>query len=291
MTDSLVDTFRILDAAANRTREGLRVVEDFVRFSLNDGHLSQLLKDCRHELAAIMAALPVNSLLASRDTLQDVGTAISTAAEYQRSSPTDVVCAAFKRVQEAVRTLEEYSKVVDASLAPRFEQLRYRLWLLAEKSERARESSVTTPAFRTAAVPAGRIRTSVRVGRNDCRGALSAGVRIFQLREKSLPDRELASQARQLRAWTAAAGALLIINDRPDIAVLSAADGVHVGQEELSVQDARRIVGPDRIVGVSTHSIEQARQAVLDGADYLRRRSDVSPSQTKSFWNFLAWNS
>ena len=62
---------------------------------------------------------------------------------------------------------------------------------------------------------------------------------------------------------------LFVVNDRPDVAVLARADGVHVGQEELSVKDARTVVGPEMLIGVSTHSIEQARQAVLDGANYI----------------------
>ena len=117
------------------------------------------------------------------------------------------------------------------------------------------------------------------------RAALAAGVRIMQVREKQLPDRQLIEHARRLREWTTEAGVLLIVNDRPDIAVLADADGVHVGQEELTVRDARRIVGPDRLVGVSTHTIEQARQAVLDGADYLGV-GPTFPSGTKAFDHF-----
>jgi thiamine-phosphate pyrophosphorylase len=77
----------------------------------------------------------------------------------------------------------------------------------------------------------------------------------------------------------------MIVNDRPDLAVLAQADGVHVGQEELSVKDARSIVGPDMLVGVSTHSIEQARQAVLDGANYIGV-GPTFPSGTKRFEQF-----
>jgi len=75
------------------------------------------------------------------------------------------------------------------------------------------------------------------------------------------------------------------MNDRPDLAVLARADGVHVGQEELSVKDARTMVGPEALIGVSTHSIEQARQAVLDGANYLGV-GPVFPSGTKHFDRF-----
>lgn len=283
MTNILTDTFRILDAAANRTREGLRVIEDFVRFGLDDAHLSRYLKESRHELTSILSLVPQPSLLASRDTIHDVGTTISTSAEYQRASTTDVVAASFKRVQEALRTLEEYSKVIDASLAPRFEQLRYQLYT-AEKAVRRTASAVERLQDQKLYLLVGAAQGDDRF-ETVVKETLSAGVRLFQLRDKQLADRDLLRQARRLRAWTREAGATLIINDRPDLAVLSDADGVHVGQEELSVQDARRIVGPDRIVGVSTHSIEQARQAVLEGADYLGV-GPVFPSGTKSFTDF-----
>jgi thiamine-phosphate pyrophosphorylase len=75
------------------------------------------------------------------------------------------------------------------------------------------------------------------------------------------------------------------MNDRPDLAVLAQADGVHLGQEELSVKDARRIVGPEMLIGVSTHSIKQARQAVLDGANYIGV-GPTFPSTTKNFETF-----
>ena len=283
MTESLVDTFRILDAAANRTREGLRVIEDFVRFGLNDAHLSRILKECRHELAAILGTLPPSSLLAARDTVHDVGTLIGTEAEYRRTSPLDVVRAAFKRVQEALRTLEEYTKVVDSNLAPRLEQLRYQLYT-AEKAVLRTESSKRLLQEQKLYLLVQAEQCSLGL-ETVVKSALDAGVRLIQLREKRIIDRELICQARRLRQWTTAAECLLIINDRPDIAVLSEADGVHVGQEELSVQDARRIVGPNRLIGVSTHSIEQARQAVLDGADYLGV-GPTFPSGTKSFEEF-----
>lgn len=117
------------------------------------------------------------------------------------------------------------------------------------------------------------------------RGLVEAGVHVLQLRDKHLPDRELVARARLLRQLTRDSTTLAIVNDRPDIARLSAADGVHVGQDELSVADCRAVVGPDRLIGVSTHSVVQARQAVLDGADYLGC-GPTFPSATKQFANF-----
>jgi len=274
------DTYRILDAAANRAREGLRVVEDFVRFSLDDKHLTEVLKNWRHRFAGVLAAVDAHRLVAARDTRADVGTGVSTGRERLRRNLLDVVTANFKRVEEAARTLEEYGKILSPEFGRQIEQLRYELYTI-EKS--------------VAVTFAARERLDGRdlyllVSSELCphgsgpviHAALEAGAGIIQVREKKMSDRELVTYGRLVRNWTAQAGALFIMNDRPDLAVLTDADGVHVGQEELSVRDARRIVGPSRLVGVSTHSLEQARQAVLDGADYI----GVGPVFTSTTKNF-----
>ncbi|HEY2761631.1 MAG TPA: thiamine phosphate synthase, partial [Pirellulales bacterium] len=114
---------------------------------------------------------------------------------------------------------------------------------------------------------------------------VEAGVDMLQLRDKTLDDRQLLSRACRLRMITRGSKTQFIMNDRPDLAALSQADGVHVGQDELTVHDARQIVGPKSLIGVSTHSIEQARQAVVDGANYVGV-GPTFPSGTKSFASF-----
>src|SRR4029079_1004534 len=108
---------------------------------------------------------------------------------------------------------------------------------------------------------------------------------------KRLSDRKLLSRARLLRQVIDEAGGrtLLIINDRGDPAVLARADGVHIGQDELTIRDARRIAGPHMLIGVSTHHIDQARQAVLDGANYIGC-GPIFPSSTKHFKRFPGVN-
>lgn len=278
--DEHADALRILDAAANRAREGLRVVEDYLRFSLDDAHLTAVAKHCRHDLAAALAPLVPAGLIAARDTQGDVGTGIRTPSERSRDSLRDVLVANLKRTQEAVRTLEEFGKLVSPDVGEALGRLRYRLYTL-EKGALQTESNrrrfhnrvlyllVTEDLCHHGSGPA-------------VREALANGVDIVQVREKSMPDRKLLEHIRRVREWTKDAGALCIVNDRPDLAVLADADGVHVGQDELPVREARRIVGPRRLVGVSTHTLEQARQAVLDGADYLGV-GPVFPSGTKSF--------
>lgn len=277
------ELWRLIDASANRSREALRVIEDFTRFVLNDAFLSKALKQTRHDLAAALDFLPSEGLLASRDTLGDVGTTVTTAAEYQRTGIKAVLTAAFKRLQEALRSLEEYTKVLDGVLGQRFESLRYRVYTLEKAVMRSQFNATRLAAQRVyllvteALCPLG----SGRV----IHEALAAGVRMIQVREKSMTDRQLIAHCREVRSWTRKFEALMIVNDRPDIAAMVDADGVHVGQDECTVADARTIVGPDRLIGVSTHNIEQARQAVLDGADYLGV-GPTFPTSTKAFEAF-----
>jgi thiamine-phosphate pyrophosphorylase len=116
-------------------------------------------------------------------------------------------------------------------------------------------------------------------------GLVDAHVGAIQLRDKRLPDRELLDRARLLRTITSGTSTLFIINDRPDLALLVRADGVHVGQEDLRVAEVRKIVGPELLVGVSTHNLRQAREAARGQASYI----GVGPtfaSQTKQFDQF-----
>jgi len=101
------------------------------------------------------------------------------------------------------------------------------------------------------------------------RTLLDAGARVMQLRLKDAPGRELLAAARGIAAMCRERGAMLIVDDRADIAMLAGAAGVHLGQEDLPLEAARRLVGRDMIIGISTHSVEQAVAAERGGADYI----------------------
>jgi thiamine-phosphate pyrophosphorylase len=111
-------------------------------------------------------------------------------------------------------------------------------------------------------------------------GALRGGVDVVQLRDKTAGDAEIVAAARLAVARCAAHGALFVLNDRPDLALAVGADGVHVGQDDMPVADARAIVGADAIVGLSTHSIAQADAGARGGADYIAV-GPVHPTPTK----------
>lgn len=99
--------------------------------------------------------------------------------------------------------------------------------------------------------------------------ALRGGVSFVQLREKQLHDERFLAEARELKALCARFGVPFVINDRVDIALAVDADGVHVGQEDMAVKEARRLLGPGKIVGATCKSVEQALRAVEEGADYI----------------------
>ena len=258
---------RILDANLNRAREALRVIEDYARFVLNDEELCGSLKGLRHDLAAATESVVGDAIL-HRDTPRDVGTATKTQAELTREDAAHVVTAAGKRLGEALRTIEEYLKTTDPRAAARVESVRYRFY------EVEHHIAFT---LRPAACGFASVRLYVLITESACkrpwletaRLAIEGGVDCLQLREKELPGAELLDRAGQFVALCRERGVISIINDRPDIVLLSGADGVHVGQGDLPTRDVRKLLGRDKIVGVSTHRLEQARQAVLDGADYI----------------------
>lgn len=274
---------RILDASLNRAGEGLRVVEDYLRMVLGDGHLARLAKQLRHDLADAARTIDAVQRHASRDTLGDVGTTNATDRETVRSNAADVAAANFRRTAEALRTIEEYGKLIDRALAADCEQLRYRLYTLEKATCLTSDAIAQLSAVRLYVLVDGR-KSETEITEL-ITSLVAAGVGAIQLRDKSLDDRELLNCSRALVSTTRSSSTLAIINDRPDIATATRADGVHLGQDDMPVAAARKVVGPRMLIGVSTHCIEQARQAVLDGANYLGAGPTFA-STTKDFAHF-----
>ncbi len=257
---------RIVDANLNRSREGLRVLEEYARFVLDDAGLSLRAKQARHALAEIAEAFGPDAMLSSRDIRGDVGATHTTPSEAMRECAADVARAAAKRTAEALRCIEEYGKLL-GGVAARVERLRYEVYAL--------EQDVIIGGARRARLRRARLHVILTEAlcrepwEDICESALQGGADAIQMREKGLSDRELLDRARRLRELTRRHGALLIINDRPDIAALADADGVHLGSEDLAPDQARRIVGQHRLIGGTAHCIEEAVAAIDRGADYL----------------------
>lgn len=273
MSSSDPALLRILDANLNRAREALRVMEEYGRFVLNDVLLTSAIKEARHDLAEAVAGIEgagsvaAGGLVRSRDIVGDVGREVDAAGEYTRTGAAHVVLSAGKRLSEALRVIEEYGKTFDSTFAGVIEKLRYRGY------ELERRLTVTAGARDRFAS----IRLYVIITESLCEGdwfataeaALRGGADCLQLREKTLPGRELIHRAKRLVDLCHRHDAPCIINDRPDIAVAAGADGVHLGQDDMPVAAARRVLPSACMVGVSTHSIEQVEAAALTVPDYI----------------------
>ncbi len=239
-------------------------MEDYTRFVLDSDELSAELKALRHDLASATRPWVADAIL-YRDTPGDVGTTHATAAESKRADIADVVVAAGKRLGEALRAIEEFAKTLGPADA--VEAIRYRFY------------DIELSIARTLR-PAGRfdqVRLYILITEAACQrpwletaeAAIAGGAQALQLREKNLEGAEFLRRANQFVELCRKRGVISIINDRPDIAVLCDADGVHVGQGDLPATEVRKIIGRNKIIGVSTHEISQANRAVLDGADYI----------------------
>lgn len=257
---------RLLDANLDRAREGLRVLEDWCRFVLHRPDLVVRLKDLRqrlgqgHRLAYKLA----------RHAATDEGAGLAHPAQLERSDPLAVVAANAARVQEALRVLEEFGRALDPSLAREAAWIRYRLYDLEVECLRAGAPAGCSRRERLARCQLYLITSPVPDLEAVVEAALTAGVRLVQYRPKETPatDLERLEQARALRRLCDRHGALFLLNDRVDLALAVEADGVHLGQSDLPVAAARRLLGPERLIGRSTHALEQLRQAVLEGCDY-----------------------
>jgi len=258
---------RILDANLNRAREALRVMEEYARFVLEDGGLSAVLKETRHRLAAAVPGPLNDALLAHREVQGDVGRELSTPREFDRAGVHEVARAAGKRLGESLRTIEEYAKTLDRAFAEQIESLRYRAY---EIEQRLLMHGPAAQRF-------GSVRLYVLVTEAVCLGgwlqcavaALDGGADALQLREKRLTDGELLRRAKRLTALCRERGALCLINDRPDIAALSNAHGVHVGQEDVPLAAVRRLLPYGSVLGISSRTLDQAEVAVSQAPDYL----------------------
>ncbi len=264
------DGARIIDANLNRAAEALRVAEDICRFHLELPCLSRELKEIRHAVLRAFAGTVEGRarLVRWRDIEEDVGRGIAADSPPAPDLPA-VALRNLQRAKEALRCLEEVGRLSGGSVSGEAADLRYRLYsaekgILALGSRAGGGPLAGVRLYIVAAEALSRIPLAQAV-----RAALAGGAGAVQLREKGLPDRRLLPLGRTLREITARAGAPLLVNDRPDLAAILHADGVHLGQEDLPVAGARAILGEGRIVGVSTHDADQARRAAREGADYI----------------------
>jgi thiamine-phosphate pyrophosphorylase len=268
---SQTSVLRIIDANLNRASEGLRVLEEIARFILDDAELSQKLKNIRHEL--VSSDLMYNKeLLLARDAEGDVGADITAPGQEETKELSVLAVANSRRVQEALRVLEEIAKVKGIPLtlsSEKYERARFAVYTLEQeivfKLLRQEKLKFIKGLYAIIDTEALKGRPHAALTREVIRG----GTRVIQLRDKVSTRQELYLVACEVRNICADAGVLFIVNDYLDLALAVGADGLHIGQTDLPLSEARRLLPPDKILGISTQTVAQAIQAEKDGADYI----------------------
>ena len=250
---------RILDANLDRAREGLRIIEEWCRFGINNSQMTGECKQLRQELAGWHTP----ELRAARDTASDPGTELTHPQEEQRASISSLLQANFCRVEEALRVLEEYGKLYHSKMGGAFKQMRYRVYVLESRLLgyqryqlllRSLLYLVTSPSEALFAV---------------VEAALQGGLTLVQYRDKNVDDDVRFESAHKLRQLCKQYDALFIINDRVDLALAVDADGVHLGQQDIPIAVARQLLGPQRLIGRSTTNPDEMQRAIQEGANYI----------------------
>ncbi|MFC2058708.1 thiamine phosphate synthase [Chloroflexota bacterium] len=274
---------RILDANLNRIGEALRLLEDISRFLLNDPALTEELKAMRHEL------LPRDSrfqarLLGARRAEEDVGAFLDVSGEGKREDAVSIVAANARRVQQSLRVLEEIGKTPGQDLGLDWDRVKHARFALYELEQKIvwkllRHGKVEQVTGLYLVLDGGALggRSDVEVSRQ----AIAGGAKVIQLRDTQRGIRELVPIAQELKKLCADSGILFIVNDYLELALASDADGLHIGQGDLPLTVARKLLPGDKIVGCSTATLPEALRAQDEGADYVAVGS-IYPTVSKT---------
>ncbi len=257
---------RIIDANYNRCREGLRVMEEYCRFILDNEGLTARTKTVRHELSRLIDLIPVRDRLQQRNTPGDVGTSITLATEANRQSLESVLTAAVCRVSEALRAIEEYAKVSHPVVASGIEQLRYQCYdlekVLFNALHQSRFFNVALYVILTEEYCRHNIIDTVKA-------VLAGGADCIQYRQKEFAGQQTLDTTLQIAELCREFDVLFIVNDRSDLALAARADGVHLGQDDLPPLAARNIMGQFAIIGRTCHNLDEIAQARHENIDYI----------------------
>jgi thiamine-phosphate pyrophosphorylase len=269
MKDVSADILRIIDANINRTGEGLRVIEEFARLSLDNTSLTQQLKDLRHKILHNSLELQ-KQLLNARDAAADVGSEMNVTGESSSKGASEIIIANCRRVQESLRVLEELAKTPGTGLDPEaFRQGRFSLYSLEKELLGYYTRKNITVKINGLYVIIDTEWLNGQKAVDIAAKVIKAGAKTIQLRCKNGNTRDFLSMAQDLEEICSEADVPFIINDDLEVALACKADGLHIGQEDLPAAIARKLIPIGMALGVSVRTLSEAKKAVADGADYL----------------------
>jgi len=255
--------YQIIDANLDRAREGLRVLEDWARFGLSKEKYVERIKNFRQ----ILGKNHLKVYKQSRNHIEDKCKGLSHQEQINRKSPEQIISSNSGRVQEALRVIEEFSRIHNKKLSEIASEIRYEIYTLeidllsltkCKKSEELlRENDLYV------------ITNQKENLLEIIEEILIAGVRIIQYRFKTGTDKNHLQEAIQIKNLCKKYNSLFIINDRVDLVIASNADGIHLGQDDLDLKTARKLLGYSKIIGISANNEIDISNALKDGCDYL----------------------
>ena len=272
--------FRILDANSNRCAEGLRVAEEIARLGMNDKVLAGEIKSLRHEVRFSVGAL-LDDSIKYRDSEGDVGRTISSETEMTRSSFSNILRANFLRVEEGLRVLEEFSKLISTEAGMKFKNLRFRVYNLERIffADGAQACVMPASPFLYAVIDRSIVASS-RV--KEVAGILCAGgADIIQYRAKNVSEGEKQADISAILLEASKKGVPVVVNDDPFLAAQSGADGVHLGTSDPDPSSAREILGPGAIIGLSIYTLNEKEKKAMELVNYVGIGA-VFPTSTKN---------
>lgn len=254
--------YRIIDANLNRVSEGLRVIEDIERFIFEDEETSKKLREIRHKVRKNFTS---KELIINRNSIQDIGLNISKTSTLDRKENIETLLLSnFKRVEEGLRSIEENLKIAGHyEVSKIYEDLRFQIYNI----EKIIMTKIKIPRTDIYAI-LGEDFSNGKDNTQIVKELIDANVKLIQYREKNKNKKEKYEQCKIIRQMTKKSGVTFIVNDDLDIALAINADGIHIGQEDMPIEQVKNIA-PNMIVGLSTHNEEQAKEAVKKGADYI----------------------
>ena len=254
---------QIIDANLDRAREGLRVLEDWARFGLGEEKIVERIKNFRQ----ILGKNHLEVYKKSRNYIEDQCKGLTHEEQIKRKTSDQIISSNAGRVQEALRVIEEFSRLHNHQLSQIASKIRYEIYTLeidllnlskrnkSEKILKENDLYVITDKKDNLLVIIENI--------------LIAGVKIIQHRFKNGADKDHLEEAIKIKSLCERYNSLFIINDRVDIALASNADGVHLGQDDLDLKTARKLLGYSKIIGISTNNEIDITKALADGCDYI----------------------
>tara|TARA_B100001989_G_scaffold248783_1_gene222922 strand:- start:9 stop:1064 length:1056 start_codon:yes stop_codon:yes gene_type:complete len=255
--------FQIIDANLDRAREGLRVLEDWARFGLAENDCVKKIKNFRQ----ILGKNHLEIYKQSRNYVKDQSKGLTHREQLNRKTPKEIIGSNAGRVQEALRVIEEFSRIHNHELSRVASEIRYEIYtieidLLSISSRKKSEEILKKNDLYVITDQKENLLGTIEE-------ILIAGVKIIQHRFKTGNDKDHLEEAIKIKNLCKRYKSLFIVNDRIDIALASNADGVHLGQDDLDSKTARKLLGYSKIIGISANNELDISNALRQGCDYI----------------------